>query len=154
MGLWRKSCIVPTVIWRVGAGTKTKMWRMPSSKLFSSMDVSYVDDSLKSLTGSVSRDFLPLFFHDLNPSGPLINSIKYFLWFRFQWDIQTPRLRGVYCIAESDSAVCIVSLSQTLWCVSYCWVRLCGVHHKSQQSDKIILLVNTAIMVAMIRNIQ
>ena len=40
---------------------------------------------LLQLGGSVSRDFLPLFFHDLNPPGPLINRLEYFqilFWFR------------------------------------------------------------------------
>ena len=33
---------------------------------------------------SVSRDFRPPFFEDSNPSGLLINRLKYFrIWFRF-----------------------------------------------------------------------
>ena len=37
------------------------------------------------------------FFHDSNPSGPLINRLKYFrIWFRFHWDIQSQKcLRSV-----------------------------------------------------------
>ena len=49
------------------------------------------------LKGSVSRDFLPPFFPDSNPFGPLINGLKYFrIWFRFRRD----NLRSVQHTAE------------------------------------------------------
>ena len=43
------------------------------------------------LKGSVSRDFRPpVFFHDSNPSGPLINRLKYFrIRFRFRRNIRS-----------------------------------------------------------------
>ena len=46
------------------------------------------------------------FFHDSNPSGPLINSLKYLLFqFRFRRDIQIfKKLSGLHHTAESDSA--------------------------------------------------
>ena len=46
--------------------------------------------------------FDPNLFHDLNPSGPLINSQKYFLIrFRFRPDFRSKRyFRGVYHKAE------------------------------------------------------
>ena len=70
------------------------------------------------------------FFHDSNPSRPLINRLKYFrILFRFCWDIrifkklgcQTLRcvLCNVYHPAESDSAVCSIPWSQTTWCASH-----------------------------------
>ena len=88
------------------------------------------------LQGSVSRDFRPpVFFHDLNPSGPLINRLKYFrIRFRFRRDIQIlkklrgvhpmktkhlKKLCGVHPTAESDSAVCIIPRSQALQCASH-----------------------------------
>ena len=41
------------------------------------------------LKGAVSRDFLPLFFHESLPSGPLINRLKqFFLKIRFHEDIR------------------------------------------------------------------
>ena len=39
--------------------------------------------------GAVSRDFRPIFFHKSNPSGPLINKLKwFFLKIRFRKDIR------------------------------------------------------------------
>ena len=49
------------------------------------------------LQGAVSRDFLPLFFfHESNPSGPLINRLKYFfLKIRFrQFKVKKFQLRA------------------------------------------------------------
>ena len=47
-------------------------------------------DKLQDLKGAVSRDFQPLFFfHESNPSGPLINRLKwFFLKIRFREDIR------------------------------------------------------------------
>ena len=78
------------------------------------------------------------FFHDSNPSRPLINRLKCFrIWFPFCQDILIfKKLRSVHPIAESDSAVCITPWShenqvskKTPRCASHCGVRLCGVHH-------------------------
>ena len=82
--------------------------------------------------GSESQDFwLSFFFHDSNPSGPLINRLKYFrIRFRFRRDIKIlKKLCSVHPTAESDSTECIILLSQTPWCASYRGVRLRGVHH-------------------------
>ena len=45
------------------------------------------------------------FFHDANPSGPLINKLKYFqIWYQFRRDIPIfKKLRGVHTTAESIS---------------------------------------------------
>ena len=69
------------------------------------------------------------FFHDSNPSRPLINRLKHFLiQFRFRKDIQIfKKLSGVHHTAESSSAVCIISRSQAPWCASHRRVKLRGV---------------------------
>ena len=88
----------------------------------------------------VSRDFRPLFvFYDLNPSGPLINRIKYFwIRFRFHWDIQIfKKLLSVHHTAESSSAVCIIPRSQAPRCASYPGVRLRSVHHITESWKKV-----------------
>ena len=56
-----------------------------------------------SLTGSASRDTQPLFFHDSNPSWPLINRLRYFqIQFRFCRDTWSQScLRGVLHTAET-----------------------------------------------------
>ena len=63
------------------------------------------------IKGSVSRDFWPPFFHDSNPSSPLINRLKYFqMQFWFCWDFRIfKKLRSVHHTAESSSAVCIIA---------------------------------------------
>ena len=84
----------------------------------------------------------PPFFHEMIPSGPLINRLKCFLiWFRFRRDIiprsQAPqcasshgvRLHRVHHTAESSSAVCIIPWSQTPPCASYRGVKFCCVRH-------------------------
>ena len=76
------------------------------------------------------------FFHDLNPSRPLINRLKYFRTrFRFHQDIQIfKKLRSVHPTVESSSVVCIPPLSQAPSCASHHGVKkskflkkLCGV---------------------------
>ena len=54
-----------------------------------------------------------------NPSGPMINRLKYFrIRFRFRWDIQTfNKLRGAHHTSESSSAVCIIPQSQAPQCI-------------------------------------
>ena len=66
--------------------------------------------------GCVSRDFWALFFHDLNPSGPLTNRLNHFrIFFRFRRDIQIfKKRRGVYHTA----------------------VKLLGVHHTAESKYK------------------
>ena len=67
------------------------------------------------------------FFHDLNPSGPLINRLKYFpIRFRFSRDIQILK----------SSAVCCTPRSQAPQCASHCRVNLPGVHHTAELSDE------------------
>ena len=101
------------------------------------------------------------FFHDLNPSRPLINRLKYFrIRFRFRQDIRIfkkirgvkhPRLHGVHHTTESSnqnfsksSAVCIPPWSQALRCASHRGVKvtkflkkLCGVH-PTMESDSAV----------------
>ena len=61
------------------------------------------------------------FFHDSNPSRPLINRLKYFLiLFRFWRDIQIfKKLRGVHHTAESSCALCMPPWSQAPRCASH-----------------------------------
>ena len=76
------------------------------------------------------------FYHDSNPSRPLISRLKYLqIRFRFRRDIQIfKKLRSVHHLAESNSAVCITPQSQviksfkkTLQCASHHGVSLSGV---------------------------
>ena len=78
------------------------------------------------------------YFHDSNPSGPLIDRLKSFQnGFRFRRDIKIFKiLRGVHPTLESDSAVCITAQSQALRCASHCGVKLRGVHHTAKSSDE------------------
>ena len=69
------------------------------------------------------------FFHDSNPSRPLINRLKYFrLLLQFQRDIRIKK--------KKNSAVCIPLRSQTRRCASYRGVKLRGVHHTTESSDE------------------
>ena len=63
------------------------------------------------------------FFHDSNPSGPLINRLKYFrIQFRFRPDIQIlKKLRGVH--------------PTFLRCAAHCGIKLCSVHHTAESSN-------------------
>ena len=63
--------------------TITRLYRSPNLNL----DSSAVKTMNKTLV-RVSRDFRPPVFYDSNPSGPLINKLKYFwIQFRFCRDI-------------------------------------------------------------------
>ena len=86
----------------------------------------------------VTRFSTSRFFHDSNPSGPLINRPKYFrIQLRFCQDIQIfKKLRGVHPTAESDSAVCCIRRSQALRCASHRRVKLGCVHHTVESSDE------------------
>ena len=77
-----------------------------------------MDTSLKGVCYGI---FELHFFHDLNPSRPLINMLKYFrIQFRFRWYIRIlSKLRGVHHTAESSTSVCIISLSQAPRCTSH-----------------------------------
>ena len=58
---------------------------------------------------SVSRDFRTLFFHDSNPSGPLINRVKYFIIrFQFHQDVQFDST--VWCTPQVGLACGCVSV--------------------------------------------
>ena len=95
--------------------------------------------------GSMSQDFLPLFFHDSNPSRPPKNRPKYFrIRFRFRQDIFQFLKGSVVCIPmwKSYSAVCTIPRSQTPWFASYHGVRLCGLHHTTE-SRKLNVSKNT-----------
>ena len=85
----------------------------------------------------MSRDFL-YFFHELNPSGFLINSQKLFCWkIRFREDIHEKRYSaksenwnvrkskiGYHC-TESDSAQCYTAQSQTI-CLDFLKLQFSG----------------------------
>ena len=96
-----------------------------------------------------------LFLHDLNPSGLLINRLKYFrirfdfadkfeFWSnsgvcispRSQTKCLYKKIRGVHHTAESDSAVCIIPRIQTAQCVTYRWDWLRGVHHTAGSREQ------------------
>ena len=87
-----------------------------------------------SVKGSVSRVFRPPFFHDSNPSRPLIDRLNYFrIRFRFHRDIRIlKKLRSVHPTAESDSAMCIIPQ-----CASYCGVRLRSVHYTTESDSAV-----------------
>ena len=89
------------------------------------------------------------FFHDSNPSRPLINRLKYFrIRFRFRRDIRIfKKLHGVHhtaesssaCLhhtAESSSAVCIIPRSQAPRCASHRGVKLRRVHNTAESRDE------------------
>ena len=67
------------------------------------------------------------FVHDLNPSGPLINKLKYF---RIRYRISR------YIQIFKSSTVCIIQRSQALQYASHRGVKLCGVHHTAESSDQ------------------
>ena len=112
----------------------------------------------------VTRFSTSRFFHDSNPSGPLINRPKYFrIQLRFCQDIQIfkiPRcaayggvkLCGVHPTAESSSAVCITPWSQVMKsspktprCASHCGVRLLGltVHHTKESRSAVCITLRS-----------
>ena len=111
--------------------------------IVSDLSISVVDPSevWTSLKGVCHEIFDLHFFHDLNPSRPLINRLKYFrIRFRFRRDIWIfKKLHGVHPTAESDSTVCVIPGSQTLQCASYRGVRLLGVHHTAD-SDSLVCI--------------
>ena len=86
----------------------------------------------------MSQYFRPPFFHDSNPSRPLINRLKYFrIWFQFCQDIGIfKQFRGVHHTAESSSRVCIIPRSQAPQCASHRRVKLRSVHHTTESSDQ------------------
>ena len=66
-------------------------------------------DDMKELKGSVSHDFRPPFFHDSNPSRPLMNRLKYSrIRFRFRRDIQSQSLKN---LTPRGAAHCGVKIS-------------------------------------------
>ena len=100
------------------------------------------------LKSEVTRFSTSSFFHYLNPSGPLINRLKYFrIRFRFRQDIKMfKKLLGVHPTGESSSAVCITQRSQemksspkTPRCASHRGVRLCSVHHTAESSSEVCI---------------
>ena len=97
------------------------------------------------LKGVCHEIFALHFFHDSNPSRPLINRVKYcWIWFRFRWDIQIfKKLRGVHPpTAESNWTL----RSQTEHCGvkieinASLWLVLMG------QKGEILLGMNTYYM--------
>ena len=86
------------------------------------------------------RNFWPLFFHDLNPSGSLISRLKYFCILEFHRDIKIfKKLCSVHCASHrsvkktkyrmsKNSATCIPSQRQTLQSA------VCSVHSSVKSS--------------------
>ena len=112
------------------------------------------------LKGSVSRDVLPLFFHDSNPYGSMITRLKYFrIIFWFRQDIPIfKELHSVHHTVESSSAVCIVPWSQAPRCASHRGVKIkkksgLGLLVKGQ-SGEIPLGVNSSIVKEKIWSVQ
>ena len=100
--------------------------------------------------GSGSRDFRPLFFHDSNPSEPLINSLKYFR-FCFRRDIRSQSdLRRVHYTAEIKKN-CNILYFKTIhsWymcspykpprCASHRWDDHRGVHHTAEMISAVCI---------------
>ena len=96
----------------------------------------------------VTRFSTSSFIHDSNPSGQLINRLKYFrIWFRYPRDILSQSfLRGVQHTAEMISAVCNILQKSSPRCtprrsspgyVAHHWDSLRGV----QQTAEIISTV-------------
>ena len=82
----------------------------------------------------VMRFLTSIFFHDSNPSRPLIYRLKYFqILFQLRRDIQIfKKFRSVHHTAESSSAVCIPPLSQAPPCASHCRVKMHTAESKSK----------------------
>ena len=73
----------------------------------------------------VTRLSTSIFFHDLNPSRPVINRLNYFqIGFNFA---------EIFKFLKS-SAVCIPPWSQASRCASHGRVKLCGVHHTGESN--------------------
>ena len=77
---------------------------------------------LRCLKGVCYKIFDPSLFHDLNPSGPLINSLKYF-WFRFRRDIRSQS--DLHHVAKMISAVTI----SVVCCTPRIWSPRSASHH-------------------------
>ena len=77
------------------------------------------------------------FFHDLNPSGPLINRLKYFRSHTRRCDAHRGAgLSGVMHTTESDSAVRSTPRSLTQRCDAHRGVRLGGEMHTAELFEK------------------
>ena len=98
-----------------------------------------------SLKGVCHKIFELHFFHDSNPSGPLIKRVKYFrIRFQFSRDIQIfKKLCSVHHTVESSSVVCIIPWSLTLRCASYRGVKLCGVHHTLEFDSALCIILQS-----------
>ena len=98
--------------------------------------------------------FDPYIFHDSKPSGPLINSLKYF---RFRFRIFDHKVISAVCIFPrrwsrgcaahggkdlrgvlyTISIVCSAPLRWSPQCASYRWDDLCGVRQTAHRGDEI-----------------
>ena len=81
------------------------------------------------IKGSVSRDFRPpVFSHDSNPSGPLINRLKYFrIQFQYRWDIKSQRLKNLTPRCASHGGVKILVIaSQKNFFKSFLSCNMCS----------------------------
>ena len=113
------------------------------------------------IEGTVSWDFLLLFFHDSNSSGPLMNGLRFFIQFLISpriFFLFTPRrgshcrvteldtashrgvkLSGVHYIGESSSLVSITQQSH----VANILKRLSGVHPTAASSSAVCIILRS-----------
>ena len=94
----------------------------------------------------VCHKIFDLKFVIFNPSGPLLNRLKYFrIWFRFRRDIRSQSsIRCVQQTAEIISTVCNIPRRSSQRCATHRGVNLSGVQHT------ISAVCNTSIMKKMI----
>ena len=90
---WAKVILPLPAAAPVGQWVRTVRWVGLNPKIYKIVlkgKVALTTASVNVLKGSVSRDILTPFFHDLNPSMPLINRLKYFrIHIRFRRDIRS-----------------------------------------------------------------
>ena len=100
----------------------------------SDTDPNYWHRSSTLLKGVCHEIFDLQFFLWFETIWALINRLKYVrIRFRFCRDIRIlKKLLGVHPTVESDSAVCIIPRSQTLWCASYRGVKLRIANHTAE----------------------
>ena len=75
---------------------------------------------LCSLKGVCHEIFDPYFFHDSNPSGPLINSLKYFR-IRFRNDLR--------CVQHTAKIISVLCITPWRWFL-YTETQRCATHHR------------------------
>ena len=106
---------------------------------------------IKKLLKEVCHEIFYLYcFHDSNPSGPLINRLKYFhIIFLLRPNIQIfMKLHGVHPTAESIPTVCIIPQSRVFQilkkknppCAPHRRVNLRGVHPTAETISAVCII--------------